>query len=130
MSHPDAAKRMKRHLGDIRFSLILRDPVERTYSQWKYRVQKRAERRSFEQFIAEEEPIKLGLYGENLDRYFDLFPRECFPILIFERAITNPVATLDSVASFLSIDAGKFDRRKSLQPFVLPTYRDSLGLTT
>ena len=114
LSHPEAPKRIKRHLCDIRFLLILRDPVERAYSQWKYRLQKRAERRSFEQFMAEEEePVRLSFYGEHLDRYFALFRRECFLILIFERVIANPVATLDSVASFLGIDADKFDRGKS-----------------
>jgi len=127
LSHPEAPRRIKKHLGRVKMLVILRDPVERAYSQWKYRVQKRAECRSFEEFMhVEEEPVELGLYAKQLKRFFSFFEPRNFLILIFERSINEPTSTLLSVGEFLGIDPNKFEKKsagKALNVSFVPRYR-------
>lgn len=77
LSDESVPERIKESLGEIKLLAILRNPADRAYSQWKLRVQKRAENRSFEDFVKnDEEPIKLGLYGSHIERYHKEFSKD------------------------------------------------------
>jgi len=116
LSHPNTAERIHSDLNTCKFISIHRNPIDRAYSQWKLRVQKRGEKRSFEEYMgAEEEPFELGLYGKHLRKYFNLFPKERFLILVFERAIKCPKLTLETIGKFLGVNPSLFDIEKASQ---------------
>jgi Sulfotransferase domain len=108
-----------------RMVVILRDPVERAYSRyWHRRRVDGREPLSFEDALAAEERRLLedapslgvrgrfprayfrgGLYGEQLERYFSHFPRECFHVMLFEDLRRDFVATARGLLTFLGVDA-------------------------
>jgi hypothetical protein len=111
---PEVPKRIKQDLPDCKFIAILRNPADRAYSQYAYRVQNRLERRTFSQLLAEDtELYQRGLYGEQLKRYLDIFPPEKFLILIFEETIKQPEEALRKLGNFLDIDSREFPLDKT-----------------
>jgi hypothetical protein len=106
---PRVAQRIRNELPECRFLVSLRQPADRAYSQYGIAVRSSNEQRSFEQYLAEEDDVfARGLYVEQLARYFALFPRERFLVLIFEELTAQPELALKGVAEFLGIDPGGF----------------------
>jgi len=128
--HPWAPKRV--HAFDPRMKLIavLRDPVERAYSQHQMQVRKYGETLSFEEALDREEvefPIEFarmleettytwpadrrrsyvarGSYAELLERWFRFFPREQLLVLTSEELWSDPAAAVREIESFLDIPA-------------------------
>jgi hypothetical protein len=88
---------------------ILRNPVDRAYSQYALAVRDEGEQASFDDFVARNpDTIERGFYARQLVRYLGYFPRERFLILLFEHVMRDPSAALARVASFLGVDAGAF----------------------
>ena len=90
---------------------IFRDPAERAYSHYLMRRrQKRELRSSFEQCIEEEDidPERSykhrGFYGEQLERYYALFPKEQMLVLLYEDLVNEPQKMLRTMFTFLRAD--------------------------
>jgi hypothetical protein len=106
--------RIRRDLPECRLIAILRNPVDRAYSQYALAVRDDGERGSFDDFIARNpDALERGFYARQLARYFDLFPRERFLVLLFERVIRDPDPALARIASFLGVDATAFPEAAS-----------------
>ena len=107
-----------------RMVVILRDPVGRAYSRyWHERRVEGREPLSFEEAL-EAEPDRLqadastfgvrgrfprayfqgGLYGAQLDRYFESFPRHLFHVILFEDLTRDFAATVRGLLAFLELD--------------------------
>ncbi len=97
-----------RHLPDCKLIVSLRDPVGRAYSHYWYRmseIKKQNNNISFEDYIENNERlIEEGLYGENLSRYYQLFPKDKLLVLFYEDIKINPKEYLNSVFKFLGVD--------------------------
>jgi hypothetical protein len=107
--HPDAPARIQGHIPDCRFIAILRNPVDRAYSQYAQSVRASNDLRSFEEYLDQEpDAFARGLYSEQLKRYLQYFPLDNFLILIFERTIKDPAQIRHQLADFLSVDASRF----------------------
>jgi len=84
MIHPNAARRIAEHRPDARLIFILRDPVERAYSQHLYSVMlgTKASSTSFSELIRRERSewgrrvLELGQYYNQLLRFEKHFPRD------------------------------------------------------
>jgi hypothetical protein len=102
--------RIKEHIPDCKFILILRNPVDRAYSHYGFLVRDYAESRSFQECFNQMPEIFLrGLYSQQLQRYLHQFPFENFLVLIYENTIKNPQEALSKIAHFLMIDASQFN---------------------
>jgi hypothetical protein len=96
--------RIHQTLSDCRFVVSLRNPVARAYSWYQFLVRRVAERRSAEQFFKETDEVLIrGLYSQQLNRYFEFFPRSSFLILIFEELLQDPAENLGRLAEFLDL---------------------------
>lgn len=101
----DAPSRIKNTFGsDLKFMIILRDPVDRAYSHYLHTKRDGMEKKSFLESL-EEEKIRLvesdflsnlhysyiaqSKYFEMISRYFNLFPESSFKIYIFEEDFNN-----------------------------------------
>jgi len=124
--HPLAPERVYSLVPDVRLVVLLREPGDRAYSQYQHEVALGREPLSFEDALeAEEERLEgevarlrsdprafsrawwdhtyasRGLYADQLERWFELFPREQVLALTTEELGARPGETYATVLSFL-----------------------------
>jgi hypothetical protein len=113
-----APQRIKYYLPNVRLIAILRDPVERAYSNYLHLKQaKREPLDSFAEAIRQE-PQRIkdnwwpfwyyqnqGFYYQQLQRYLALFAKEQIKVFLYEDLKTNPLKLLQDIFSFLELDA-------------------------
>jgi hypothetical protein len=114
-----APQRIKHYIPNVRLIAILRDPVERAYSNYLHL--KQAKREPFNSFseALKQEPQRIkdnwwpfwyyqdqGFYYQQLQRYFDLFAKEQIKIFLYEDLTTNPLKLLQDIFNFLELDEG------------------------
>jgi hypothetical protein len=95
---------------EAKFVYLVRDPIARTVSQYRYRVAMEGERRPIEEALSDlSDPYSVYLcpsrYASQLDLYLEQFPRD--RILVIDQAdlLTERRATLQEIFSFLEVDA-------------------------
>jgi Sulfotransferase domain len=104
---------------DMKWILILRNPVERAYSAWNMETQRGNEALPFEKAIAQEaarcrEALPLqhrvfsyldrGFYAAQVRRLFNIFGRERCLVLLNEELRTDHQKTLARTFEFLEVD--------------------------
>lgn len=125
LSHPATAKVLRALFPDAKMLITLRNPADRAYSMYHWMRRFGWEHyRTFEAALAAEEKrrnskrfmkncpqyfynylyFRASLYGEQLQRYFELFPRDQFHIIKFEEYIVDPVSYLKKIFQFLGVD--------------------------
>jgi hypothetical protein len=127
MSHRLAPERMAKVVPEARLIALLRNPVERAYSDYQQVVRKGRETRTFEEAIGAAEkarssgrggdsPEREGragldrygyfsrsIYVDKLLRWSEFFPREQLLVLKSEDFFEHPHQTLKSVLEFLGL---------------------------
>jgi hypothetical protein len=117
-----AQRRIRRAVPEVRLIAIVRDPVDRAYSNWAHlwsdgletipdlieacAAEEARVRRGFAPFWRYKE---LGRYGEQLEHLYTLFPREQVHVLRYKELVDDPRATLDRIAAFLGVETGVMD---------------------
>jgi hypothetical protein len=118
----------------LRFIVILRDPVERAYSWYWNMVREGNETLEFEQAVAEEPKrlqehdddlrrrgsmiygyLKGSMYAEQLQYFYDQFPRENILVLLHDDLETNYRQAFDSIFGFLNVSRAEqlVDRKQN-----------------
>jgi hypothetical protein len=128
--HPRVPRRVHEFDPHLKLIAVLRDPVERAYSQYQMQFRNRLHDFSFEEalacedaYLAEElqriqddpsyvSPTGLrhtyrarGRYAEQLERWLRLFPREQLLVLTREELLEDPAAGMALIGRFLEIPA-------------------------
>ena len=126
--HPGVPARVKQHSPDAKLLVILRNPVDRAFSHYQQQVRSGTEKLSFEEALEREEErlhgevekmladerynsynhrhysyVSRGVYADQLERWFQLFPREQFLIFNSEQLYREPAATMERVFRFLGV---------------------------
>jgi hypothetical protein len=122
--HPFAPKRVHAALPEVKLIALLRNPIDRAYSQHQMNFRKGIEPLSFEEAIAAETArlqnnrassdedwrtmsyvayLKRGLYAEQLHRWLALFPREQVLILRSEDFFQWPEEGVQRTLRFLDL---------------------------
>jgi hypothetical protein len=127
--HPHAPKRVAKVIPHVKLIVLLRNPVDRAYSQYFHAVELGHETHAtFEQAIEGEEGrtarerekllqdehyyssaykhlsyLTRGIYVDQLRAWMDIFPREQFLILKSEEFYADPLAAFKQVAAFLNL---------------------------
>lgn len=98
---------------------ILRNPVERAFAQYAHMLSFAGRHMTFREYvdaalqsqrsgntrIGELYPfLQFGLYADQMQRYFDLFPRGQIQIHLYEDYSRAPRETLRSIFSFLGVE--------------------------
>jgi len=97
--------------NNVKFIIILRNPVNRAYSHFLMKYTKGKERRSFQECIESEindstsylTYLGRGKYYnqlKNLEKYYN---KESFHIMIFEKLINEPEKYIDEILKFMQI---------------------------
>ena len=112
-----AARNIAGRIPDAKILLLLRNPVDRAFSQYLQAVSSGLVRRSFRQQIAagmKSAPSKFGVlnpflefgaYSDQVKRFLDVFPRKHILIHIYEDMRSNPARAMAETLSFLGVDA-------------------------
>jgi hypothetical protein len=131
-----APGRIRKLLPDVRLIAVLRNPVDRAYSQFQMSRRQGIEplERFEEATAAEEERLRPEVarlsadprynspdygrwsylarsrYAEQLERWLELFPREQFLFLKAEDLLAESTATIDAVYEFLGLPAHRLGK--------------------
>jgi len=121
LESPEVAERMCRVLPGVKLIFMLRNPVDRAYSNYLWSRKNGLETETFERALALEEQrerdlapnlryvrpnayFSRGLYAEHLVRFYNRFPREQILILHYEDVTTCPERTAAAFHHFLGVD--------------------------
>lgn len=92
----------------LKLIAILRNPVDRAFSQYRFAIRDLDERRPFGRYLAEEpDVLPRGAYAGQLARFLDLFDRDQVLVLIFEEVLPDPAVLDREVSAFLGIESGR-----------------------
>ena len=101
--HPEIIPRIKSFELISRFLVILRNPIDRTYSDYAHWRRLVAYRGDFNSFQDDFPTISEGMYFKHLEPFLNEFGTERFLIIIFEELIREPESTKATLAGFLGI---------------------------
>ncbi len=126
--HPLAPVRVHTQMPHVRLVVLLRDPAQRAFSHYWDRVKHGDEPRSFDdaldreeaRLVGEEDRLRLdpratspayehhsylarGRYADQLERWFDWFPREQVLVLRSEDLYADPPGTYRRTLEFLGL---------------------------
>ena len=109
------AELIYKYLPETKIIAILRQPIDRAYSNFLHARRSGKEKESsFElafaetgNYIDEKQHFykEKGFYTEQLDRYYKLFPSKNIKILLFEDVVKDPIKTSKEVFDFLNVDS-------------------------
>jgi len=107
--HELSPVRIHESVGIPKFLGIFRHPVLRAYSHWKHQVINHGGTLDFKREFAEHSNMyELGLYGNQLQRYFEIFNKDNFCLFLFDDFLNDNAGTLKKIAEFLDIDPNGF----------------------
>ena len=102
-------ERIREACPHARFIYIMREPVSRAISSFKHIMREEnlpPGPHSLVRLFDEEPLLELaGRYADQIERYFEVFPRDRFLFLRFEDLITDTKGAIQACCAFLEIDA-------------------------
>jgi hypothetical protein len=114
--------RIRETVPDVKLIAIIRDPVDRAYSNWTHlwcdglepepdfvAACRREPERIANGFAPFWRYLELGRYGEQFDHLFQVFPREQVHVLRYMELVDEPARSIDAVCEFLGIESGVVD---------------------
>jgi len=120
---PTAARNIAARIPDAKIVLVLRNPVDRAFSQYLQAVSSGFMRTSFRErseaavnsqshsqameFDVLNPFLEFGLYFEQVKRYLDVFPRENILIHIYEQMRLKPEEAMARTYEFLGVSAAE-----------------------
>jgi len=120
-----APKQIKEVLGPIKIIVVLRNPVDMSYSLYNHQVHKEGERiKTFEAALEAEEDRRKkptfkekcygwhanyyyyhrGLYFEQVKRYLETFGKDNVMIVLFDELASDPIQVAQRVFRFLGVN--------------------------
>jgi hypothetical protein len=111
-----AAAAIRARIPHARIVMMLRDPVERLFSQHAQAVGRGEARRDFLSWVDEQQAQETareprlgavwnGFYAKHVTRYLEHFPAQQVKIFLYEDYSTMPLAVLRELFKFLDVDA-------------------------
>jgi hypothetical protein len=106
LSSKKAPERIASLLPDVKLIFMLRDPVERTYSQYWHWVKTNRAIYDFENTLqfSPGHLIQRSFYREHIKNYLGYFERKQIKFIMFESFVNDMQNTIDEVCRFLGLD--------------------------
>jgi len=102
---------------DLRLIYLLRNPVERAWSQARMLASQGwlnlDNRQEIEEFLVSERCRSRGRYSQTICRWSEVFGREALSIHLFEDIASEPDAVLHAIAGHLGITAEGFHQEET-----------------
>jgi hypothetical protein len=129
---PDAPKLIHQTVPHARIIIILRDPIERAYSNYLMKMKYSGMKSSFydelmQDYKSQEKLfgrsqlyVEFGMYYEQVKRYFDIFGREQVKVIIFEEFIQHPEQIVNEVLAFVGVNYKVTEIGEQYNPYSVP----------
>ncbi|MDP8217116.1 MAG: sulfotransferase [Candidatus Theseobacter exili] len=117
LDNPYAAEKIKSYIPEVVLIGILRNPIDRAYSQYRMYVNRNIENRSFRYCIKSEfksrkngkltgdrHYLSLGLYSNQVEKYLGLFPDQVH-FFLYEELIHRPYGLLSNIFELIGVDS-------------------------
>ena len=114
-----AHQRIHKLIPDVKMIAVIRDPVDRAYSNWTHMWCDGLEPESnflraceleTERVKAGYAPfwryLEIGLYGKQLEHLYKVFPTEQVFVLRYRQLVDDTQAVLDEICRFLEVETG------------------------
>jgi hypothetical protein len=114
-----AQQRINKLIPQARMIVVLRDPIERAHSNWAHlwssgldpiadfvRACDAEDRRIAAGWAEFWHYKRIGLYGEQLEHLYTVFPANQVLLLRYRDLVDSPSATLDQICAFLGVRQG------------------------
>ncbi len=100
-----AAGRIRDFDPNIKILIVLRNPIERTFSAYRFYMQRGLIHTDFRQALEKYKSYLLtrSLYYPQVKRYFDLFPRQNILVMLYDDLRANSASFLGAVEKFLGV---------------------------
>ena len=110
MYHPQAAERIHKHFPDAKIIAMVRDPVERTYSDYQHFIRKGDVSRDypFSEYIRDQDKLKFGYYTDYLAPFYEYFPKENILVLVLEEMQHDLAACYKQIFEFIGVKDTSF----------------------
>lgn len=118
----EAHQRIKAATPNARMIAVVRDPVDRAYSNWTHlwcdgyepeadfrTACSLQEQRAAAGWAPFWRYLEIGRYGGQLAALYSVFAREQVHVLRYRDLVDRPVETLDTVCRFLGVETGRID---------------------
>ena len=112
-------ERIRALIPDVKMIAVIRDPIDRAYSNWGHLWCDGLEPESDFLAACALEPARVeagyapfwryletGLYGRQLEHLYGIFPQEQVFVLRYRQLIDNTSAVLDEICAFLGVPTG------------------------
>lgn len=110
MAYAHAARAISTLMPAAKIIVSLRNPVDRTYSEYTGYSKTHREKISFDQFLAEHpKAVTRSLYFDQTRRLLDFFPRDRILFLRFEDFVKDNKSLLQTLADFLDVSEEGFN---------------------
>lgn len=144
--HPHAARRIREALPNVKLIALLRNPVDRAYSQHWLEVKGQYETLSFKEAIMREQErlqgelekmqadenyhsfahrrytyLSRGIYIDQLQHWMKYYPREQFLILRSEDLYSDPASVVGQTLEFLGVPAKEIDTNREFKQYKVPS---------
>ena len=144
--HPHAPGRISAVLPHIKLIALLRNPIDRAYSQHWLEIKGRYETLSFEEAIKCEQDriagerekilkdenyhsfkhrrytyLTRGIYIDQIEYWLNYFPRDQFLFLKAEDLYSNPASIVRQTLEFLGIPDNEIDTNKEYKKYKVPS---------
>lgn len=100
---PEARTRIAQHLPNCKIIVNLRDPVERSYSQYRLMRKMGVVDGSFEEALSHPRIVETNHYASHLRGWIDLFGTGNVKVLLFDDLKTQPQKFLNEACDFIGI---------------------------
>ncbi|NEQ86410.1 MAG: sulfotransferase domain-containing protein, partial [Moorea sp. SIO2I5] len=101
-----------RYLPDVKLIAILRNPIDRAYSDYLMHVREATDVAGKVQPLSEQLKfrskgsftLKKGLYSSQLSHFFETFNRDKIKVYLYDDLCKNPVALIQDMYRFIGVD--------------------------
>lgn len=117
LCNPEAPGRIKKYIPNVKLIAILRNPVDRAYSNYLMHLGwgledtfdfskaiDLAKQRGTDNYLKNWHYTRLSFYYEQLTRYFEIFDRHQIKIYLYEDWKNNPNSVIEDIFRFLEVD--------------------------
>lgn len=117
LANPECADKIKKLIPDVKIIALLRNPVERAFSNYVIYKNWRMEKMSFDKAVDEEiktgrhsyqQPMQylhMGKYVDSLKKYFSLFPGNQVRIYLHDEFNKNTKNVIRDIFEYLGVDS-------------------------
>jgi len=134
------AQKMARHVPDLKHVFVIRNPIERTWANYRYTVLEGLEELSFDDALhqehdrvrsakgrwAEIQPHDYtgrGFYGRQLSEFMEFFPKSQIMVMKSEELAKDPAGSVEKLLHFLEVPSESWQ-------FELPSTYTSMSVNS